>query len=106
MALTRNLKPTFTETVLIAQPDGEPEKLVVEFYTKRKSEYQALFVAPEGGGRLKDEAVLAKLIKSWDSTEFECTEAGIAELLDVHWSAAADLFTAYQRGRIEGRRKN
>lgn len=103
--LNRNPKPDFKVEIDIVLPSGETEKLKAECRYKKTSEYRALFKAADGE-KLDDATILAQLYKSWDASEFPCTPAGIAELIEEYPSAPPALFNAYREALFEGRRKN
>jgi len=97
--------PTFTATVMIPQPGGDPLGLDLEFRHMGRAAFMELATEAQGG-RLSDLDAALRLVVGWQNMDAEFSPENLAKLLDNYIPAADAIVQAYRLALMRGRQKN
>lgn len=102
-----NPKPTFDAEVTIPTPGGVEGKIKFVFNHKGRKALRTFFEQlSEGEASREDHEALAELIAGWKGVDTEYSPEALEKLLDNYPGAAGAIFSAYNKGLLEGKQKN
>lgn len=98
--------PTFKVDVTIPRPDGDGV-IKFEFKHKGRKDLKAYFDSlGEGDNVRPDLDAILELVAGWSGVDVPFSQEALDQLLDNYAGSAGAIFSAYNKGLLEGRQKN
>jgi len=95
--------PTFTVSVDIPVPGGQPQPLTLVYRHKRKAEIQRYLDSAAGR---EDADFISEIVAGWQDVDAEFSADNLAKLLDAYPAAAAAILEAWVYALGRAREKN
>lgn len=100
-------KPTFKASVTIPIPGGDEAKLKFVFKHKGRKALKEFFNSlGEGDNAKSDQEALLELVEDWEGVDAKFSPENLDKLLDNYPGSSHAIFSAYNKGLLEGREKN
>jgi hypothetical protein len=99
-------KPTFKVDVSIPTTDGDA---IIEFEFKHKGvkALKAFYDSLSDGDTVRNDVdALGELVAGWAKVDTKFSSEALEQLLDNYPGSAKAIFEAYNKGLVEGKRKN